>query len=91
MYKGDFNEDGRVDVLLGGNYRGGSVYQGNYDASNGSLLQGDGKGNFNTDTFSFKRSKFQGEVRDIKAVKTKTGIIHLISKNNGAIQILKAR
>ena len=91
MYKEDFNKDGRVDVLLGGNYRGGSVYQGNYDASNGSLLQGDGKGSFSTVPFSLSGLNLQGEVRDVKAVKTKTGIMNLISKNNGAIQILKAK
>ena len=28
MHKEDFNRDGPIDVLLGGNYRGSSVYQG---------------------------------------------------------------
>lgn len=91
MHKGDFNKDGRVDVLLGGNYRGSSVYQGNYDASNGALLQGDGKGSFSTVPSKLSGVNFQGEVRDIKGVETKSGSIYLISKNNGPIQILRVR
>ena len=91
MHKGDFNEDGQIDVLLGGNYRGGSVYQGSYDASIGSLLQEDGKGSFTPIPFPLSGVNFQGEVRDIKTIKTRMGVRYLISKNNGAIQILKVR
>ncbi|MEZ5057404.1 MAG: VCBS repeat-containing protein [Saprospiraceae bacterium] len=42
----DFTGDGNLDVLTCGNDYGTDVETGRYDASNGTLLQGDGKGNF---------------------------------------------
>ncbi len=43
---GDYNGDGSIDLLLAGNEYGMHPMLGRYDASNGVLLQGDGKGNF---------------------------------------------
>jgi len=42
----DFDHDGHVDLLLGGNFYGVTPVQGRYDASYGLLLSGDGKGGF---------------------------------------------
>ncbi len=42
----DFNEDGSHDILLTGNAYGTEVGTGQYDASVGLLLTGDGNGNF---------------------------------------------
>jgi hypothetical protein len=42
----DFDGDGNLDVLLNGNDHGTEVTIGRYDALNGLLLKGDGKGNF---------------------------------------------
>ena len=42
----DFNADGNIDLLLSGNDYGTEVSVGRYDASNGLLLKGDGKGHF---------------------------------------------
>jgi hypothetical protein len=42
----DFNNDGNLDVLLVGNNFGNELLVGRYDALNGLLLSGDGKGNF---------------------------------------------
>ncbi|MFK7809071.1 MAG: VCBS repeat-containing protein [Saprospiraceae bacterium] len=42
----DFNKDGKLDLLLVGNDNGAETETGVYDASNGTLLLGDGKGNF---------------------------------------------
>ena len=46
MVADDFDGDGNLDVLLTGNDYGTEVGTGQYDASNGLLLKGDGKGNF---------------------------------------------
>ena len=46
MLVDDFNGDGNLDVLINGNDYGTEVSTGRYDAMNGLLLQGDGKGNF---------------------------------------------
>ncbi|GGH02408.1 VCBS repeat-containing protein [Mucilaginibacter phyllosphaerae] len=42
----DFNADGNLDVALNGNDYGTEVTTGRYDAFNGLLLKGDGKGGF---------------------------------------------
>lgn len=46
MLVDDFDGDGNLDVLLNGNDYGTEVSVGRYDALNGLLLKGDGKGNF---------------------------------------------
>jgi hypothetical protein len=46
MVVDDFDGDGEPDVLACGNDYGTEVGTGRYDASNGLLLKGDGKGNF---------------------------------------------
>jgi enediyne biosynthesis protein E4 len=42
----DFNADGHLDVLVSGNNYGNEISSGRYDASNGILLLGNGKGDF---------------------------------------------
>jgi hypothetical protein len=46
MITGDFNNDNNLDVAICGNDYGTEVTNGRYDAMNGLLLLGDGKGNF---------------------------------------------
>jgi hypothetical protein len=42
----DFNADGNVDIMINGNEYSMAPYLGRYDASNGLVLKGDGKGGF---------------------------------------------
>lgn len=42
----DFDADGNLDVIINGNDYGTDVSVGRYDALNGLMLKGDGKGNF---------------------------------------------
>ncbi len=42
----DFDDDGNLDVMINGNDYGTEVGTGQYDAMNGLLLKGDGKGGF---------------------------------------------
>ncbi len=46
MIADDFDGDGNLDVLINGNDYGTSVGIGRFDALNGLLLKGDGRGNF---------------------------------------------
>lgn len=46
MIAEDFDEDGNLDLLMVGNDYGTDVSIGRYDACNGLLLKGDGKGSF---------------------------------------------
>ena len=46
MTTGDYDHDGKLDVLLAGNSFATEATTGRYDAGNGLLLHGDGRGNF---------------------------------------------
>ncbi len=46
MVADDFDGDGNLDVIINGNDYGTDVSIGRYDALNGLMLKGDGKGNF---------------------------------------------
>ena len=46
MVVDDFNGDGNLDVAISGNDYGTEISSGRYDALNGLVLSGDGKGNF---------------------------------------------
>ena len=46
MLAEDFNQDGNLDIAINGNDFGTEVGNGRYDAMNGLLLLGDGKGHF---------------------------------------------
>jgi enediyne biosynthesis protein E4 len=49
----DFNADGHLDVLTSGNNYGNEISSGRYDASNGVLLLGNGKGEFKPQSTDF--------------------------------------
>jgi hypothetical protein len=46
METGDFDGDGNLDVVMNGNDYGSEAAIGRYDAFNGLMLKGDGKGGF---------------------------------------------
>ncbi|QNF33057.1 VCBS repeat-containing protein [Adhaeribacter swui] len=91
FYPTDVNQDGNLDVLLGGNFYGVSMYQGRYDASYGLMLQGNGKGAFKPVMPTSSGFLLNGEVRDIKTLKTATGLIYLVSRNNAPLQVFRPK
>ncbi len=87
----DADGDGKLDILCGGNLYGVSTYQGQYDASYGWLLKGNGKGGFQTIWPVQSGWLADGELRDIQPVSVavrrsgaKKGI--LVARNNRAVQ-----
>ena len=85
----DANGDGNLDVLLGGNLYGVSTYQGRYDGSYGLLLTGDGKGGFKPVSPVECGFLLNGEVRDIKTLRTKQGEIYLVARNGTPLQVFQ--
>ena len=82
----DFNNDGNLDIVTGGNFFGTRVKYGRYDASKGNLFLGDGKGGFQPTGNAISALEANGEVRDIEIVSTKTkGQLLLFTQNNGPI------
>ncbi|WP_339875146.1 VCBS repeat-containing protein [uncultured Algoriphagus sp.] len=63
----DVNNDGNLDMVLGGNTSYGKLYFGKYDASQGVVLLGDGKGNFTYANKSQTGLNLSGNVRKIIA------------------------
>ena len=78
---GDFNNDGKTDMILAGNFFGTRIKFGEYDANKGLLLTGNGNGNFSV--WNDTRSGFHinGEVRDIADVRLASGKSILIFAN----------
>ena len=84
----DFNGDGHLDVLLGGNFYGAAVNYGKYDASYGLLLAGDGKGGFKPVGSSETGFVVGGEIRDLQKIRTARGeTLILVARNNNTLQI----
>ncbi|MBT8299645.1 MAG: VCBS repeat-containing protein [Maribacter sp.] len=83
---GDYNEDNYLDVLAVGNFYSGEVFSGRYDASIGWLLEGDGKGNFNT--MDVKESGFfvPGDAKSLVSVISGNRELTLASVNNSYIK-----
>ncbi len=85
----DFDHDGDLDVLGGGNFYGVNTYQGRYDASYGLVLRNDGRGKFTTLSPIDTGFLLNGEVRDIKPVQTPAGTQYLVARNNASAQIFR--
>jgi hypothetical protein len=83
----DFNHDGHVDLLLGGNLHHVKPEVGRYDASYGHLLTGDGHGNWKIIPASVSGLRLEGEVRKILPLETKQGKILVTARSNDPLQI----
>lgn len=87
LYK-DYDGDGKEDILLAGNFYPFRVQQGRCDAGMGSLLKGDGRGNFSVIDRTHTGLYIPGDVRNMAALNTAGGSIIAVSKNNDAVQVI---
>ena len=85
----DYNGDGKPDILLGGNLYNVKPEVGRYDAGYGSLLMGNGHGEFSLVPPKLSGIYLRGEIRDIMQVTTATGKILLIARNNDTVQVIR--
>jgi hypothetical protein len=90
LQAGDFDKDGKKDLLLGGNFYGVTPLLSRYDASVGLLLKGDGKGNFLPIAPAQSGLVINGECRDIQFVTLANGKkVALVMRNNDKLQVLE--
>jgi hypothetical protein len=86
LLPGDFDGDGRLDVLLAGNWLGVQPSLGRQDALQGNLLKGDGAGNFEAMPASQHGFYVPGEVRDLRLARGMAGQSWiLVARNNAAV------
>lgn len=89
MLTGDFDHDGRTDILLAGNFFGAAPTFGRYDAGHGLLLRGNGRAGFSAVSPAKSGFWVTGECRDLNRLKTANGALMMITKNNGPIQTFR--
>lgn len=83
----DFNQDGRLDLFLAGNFYGSRSDLGLYDASSGTLLLGDGQGTFQVDMPQDTAWQITGEIRDIKLLSTPGRKLLVIARNKQSLLV----
>ena len=87
MISDDFNGDQVPDLMLVGNNHGSHVETGVYDASNGTILLGDGKGGFSVSPNMENGFWANREARDVVKVKLANGkSLYLVGNNDGGMQ-----
>ncbi|SOD95595.1 VCBS repeat-containing protein [Spirosoma fluviale] len=86
----DIDRDGDLDLLGGGNFYGVSTYQGRYDAGYGLVLRNDGKGNFATLSPVDSGFQLNGEIRDIRPVRSGQGVRIVVARNDAGMQVFKS-
>ncbi len=90
MATGDFNGDNLPDLLLTGNDFGGETGMGRYDALNGLLLLGDGKGHFTPTTMQQSGICIPGDGKSLAQLQLKDGSrLVLAGQNRGELKAFK--
>ena len=79
----DFDKDGIKDILLAGNFYYSKPEVGRYDASYGTFLKGDGKGNFHFIPNRNTGLKLHNQVRKMLMIDS----LLIIANNNAAMEV----
>jgi hypothetical protein len=82
MLATDADGDGNLDVIINGNDYGTEIFTGRYDAFNGLLLKGDGKGNFIAQQPGQSGYYVPGDGKSLVNIKSATGQSLLLAAQN---------
>ena len=92
MVADDFNDDGNLDVAIVGNDFGAEVSLGRYDALNGLVLIGDGKGNFTPQSILQSGLFVPGNARAlVKLAGGNNDYLLAASQNKNVLKVFKKR
>ena len=88
---GDFDGDGRTDLLLAGNFFGTPPILGRYDASYGLLLHGLGDGRFESVDMTRSGVQIEGQVRHMRTLRMADGgRAIVIARNDDSLVVLRS-
>ncbi|MGY4537778.1 hypothetical protein ACVW0P_002197 [Mucilaginibacter sp. UYNi724] len=88
----DFDGDGNLDIALSGNDYGTEVTTGRYDAFNGLILKGDGKGGFKPQTIMQSGIYIPGDGKAlVKLRSAKGGYLLAASQYKGALKVFELK
>ena len=82
LLTGDFDGDGKLDILSAGNFDGFKPELARMAAGYGLLLRSDGKGTFTPAGAAGTGAVIPGQVRDIRRIRTRTGEMIMVIRNN---------
>lgn len=85
----DFNDDGNLDFILGGNSSSIRIRMGVIDANYGQLFQGNGKGQFNFVPQTTSGLKITGDMKSLGGVMINDTFHLLVGINNFGIETYK--
>ena len=86
---GDFNKDGKTDIMSAGNFYGVLPFEGRYDAGYGTILLNNGTGFLNASPLN-SGLILEGEIRDIKKLKTVKGTtLYIFARNNNSLLFVR--
>ncbi len=92
MVVDDFDADGNLDVIINGNDYGTEVSVGRYDALNGLMLKGDGKGNFIAQTILESGIYIPGDGKALVKLRSNNGKYLLAaSQNRGVLKLMELK
>ncbi|HTE25888.1 VCBS repeat-containing protein [Flavitalea sp.] len=92
MVADDFNNDGNLDLSLVGNDYGTEVTNGRYDAFNGLIMLGNGKGGFEPQTILQGGLFVPGDAKSlVKLRDTKGNYLLAASQNRGLLKVFRAK
>ena len=84
----DADKDGKMDIVMGGNFYQSKPEVGIYDASYGCVLRGDGRGGFTAMNQQQSGIAIKGAVKDILLLKQGNRQIMLWARNNEEVEIV---
>lgn len=87
----DFDGDGNIDLLLGGNLLNVKPEMGQYDASFGCYLKGNGNGTFTWLPPAQSGIKIKGEIRDFALLENGNAPLLIVARNNDTPVVLVGR
>jgi hypothetical protein len=86
----DFDRDGKLDLLLAGNFDGVKPEIGRMSAGYGLFLRGGGNGNFTPVGASQSGFVVPGQARDIQRIRTRQGELYVVTRNNDRPLVFRA-